>query len=647
MAQRYEKWLKPDQEELMKDPPPGLRALREQAPKTFAELFGYEEDSEEGDDGEPPAEPAARRPLFADETSPASDGEPAESEPAVSVLSLTDMFDRPDEPSLKTMPPAEPAAAVAEEFFGVESLATDDVDAELTEEPAEPMQSAAAWPEPAYEPEAPDVPEVMVEAARDEIADAAEQEAPAVDQSGETLDPSNLVAFPERRGTMAEEWEKISAPSNREFTWLPEPEEIDPEDQARLLAAAQSRRMGSLDPATEAVKLRLHERLIDELEQGQLETLDPARRRDAVEAAARALIQQEGIRIPVDVRDEVIAGVADEVLGLGPLEPLLQDPSVTEVMVNGVDKIFFEREGRIYRSHMRFRDHGHVLRIIERIVSPLGRRIDESSPMVDARLPDGSRVNVTIPPVSPHGATVTIRKFRADKMTMEDLVKVGSLNEVAVEFLKAAVRAKLNIIVSGGTGTGKTTMLNALSAYIPHTERIITIEDPSELRLQQEHVITMEARPPSLEGKHEVSIRDLVRNSLRMRPDRIIVGETRGAEAFDMLQAMNTGHEGSVSTVHANSPRDGLARIENMVLMAGMELPLRVIREQIASALDLIIQVSRLQDGSRRVTAITEVAGQEGDTITLQDIFTFQIDHVDPDGRVHGQMEATGLRPGF
>jgi pilus assembly protein CpaF len=365
--------------------------------------------------------------------------------------------------------------------------------------------------------------------------------------------------------------------------------------------------MGSLDPATEAVKLRLHERLIDELEQGQLETLDPARRRDAVEAAARALIQQEGIRIPVDVRDEVIAGVADEVLGLGPLEPLLQDPSVTD----------------------------------------LGRRIDESSPMVDARLPDGSRVNVTIPPVSPHGATVTIRKFRADKMTMEDLVKVGSLNEVAVEFLKAAVRAKLNIIVSGGTGTGKTTMLNALSAYIPHTERIITIEDPSELRLQQEHVITMEARPPSLEGKHEVSIRDLVRNSLRMRPDRIIVGETRGAEAFDMLQAMNTGHEGSVSTVHANSPRDGLARIENMVLMAGMELPLRVIREQIASALDLIIQVSRLQDGSRRVTAITEVAGQEGDTITLQDIFTFQIDHVDPDGRVHGQMEATGLRSGF
>ena len=630
MAQRYEKWLKPEQEELMKDPPPGLRALREQAPKTFAELFGYEEDEEQA--GEEPAKPAARRSLFADEPGPVA-VEAADPEPAVSVLSLTDMFDRPDEPVLKTPPPSEPARAGADDLFGGDVVRHED-----EYDQPEPQDYAAQdeWPE---EDDT---------AASVEPTLAYEEPAPVVESApAAPADPANVVAFPERRTAMADEWEKISAPSNRDFSWLPEPVEAEVDDQARLAAALQSRRIGSLDPATEAVKLRLHERLIDELEQGQLETMDPARRRDAVEAAARALIQQEGIRIPVDVRDEVIAGVADEVLGLGPLEPLLQDPSVSEVMVNGVDKIFFEREGRIYRSHLRFRDATHVLRIIERIVSPLGRRIDESSPMVDARLPDGSRVNVTIPPVSPRGSTVTIRKFRADKMTMEDLVKVGSLNEVAVEFLKAAVRAKLNIIVSGGTGTGKTTMLNALSAYIPHTERIITIEDPSELKLQQEHVITMEARPPSLEGKHEVSIRDLVRNSLRMRPDRIIVGETRGAEAFDMLQAMNTGHEGSVSTVHANTPRDGLARIENMVLMAGMELPLRVIREQIASALDLIIQVSRLQDGSRRVTAITEVAGQEGDTITLQDIFTFQLDHVDPDGRVHGQMEATGLRPGF
>jgi pilus assembly protein CpaF len=401
------------------------------------------------------------------------------------------------------------------------------------------------------------------------------------------------------------------------------------------------------NPQAEAAKIRLHELLIEELDHGSLEGLEPAQQREAVMKAARELIAQEGIQLGGVSRDEMLAAVADEVLGLGPLEPLLRDPSISEVMVNDIDRIFYEQDGRVFRSPTRFRNKEHVMRIIERIVSPLGRRIDESSPMVDARLPDGSRVNVTIPPVSPKAPSITIRKFRADKMRMEDLIKVGSLSEETAEFLAMCVRAKLNIIVSGGTGTGKTTLLNALSAFIPNTERIITIEDPAELRLQQEHVITLEARPPSIEGKNAVLQRDLVRNCLRMRPDRIIVGEVRGSECFDMLQAMNTGHEGSISTVHANNPRDALARLENMVLMAGMDLPARAIREQIASAIDLFIQVTRLQDGSRKVSHVTEVSGMEGDMVTLQDIFLFKLDRVDEDGKVHGAMKPTGIRPGF
>ncbi len=401
------------------------------------------------------------------------------------------------------------------------------------------------------------------------------------------------------------------------------------------------------NPQAEVAKIRLHELLIEELEHGSLEGLEPEQQRDAVIKAARELIAQEGIQLGGVSRDELLAAVADEVLGLGPLEPLLRDPTITEVMVNDIDRIFFEQEGRVFRSPTRFRDRQHVMRIIERIVSPLGRRIDEASPYVDARLPDGSRVNITIPPISPKAPSITIRKFRADKMRIADLIAVSSLSEETAEFLALCVRAKLNIIVSGGTGTGKTTLLNALSAFIPNTERIITIEDPAELKLQQEHVITLEARPASIEGKNAVAQRDLVRNSLRKRPDRIIVGEVRGAECFDMLQAMNTGHEGSVSTVHANSPRDAVARLENMVLMAGMELPIKAIREQIASAIDLFIQVQRLQDGSRKVSHVTEVSGMEGDTITLQDIFLFKLDSVDVDGRVHGKMKPTGIRPAF
>ncbi|WP_343394861.1 CpaF family protein [Candidatus Amarobacter glycogenicus] len=433
----------------------------------------------------------------------------------------------------------------------------------------------------------------------------------------------------------------------------PAPATQRPEAPARPEPMRLERRIEAVSGAkgantqAEAAKIRLHELLIEELEHGALEGLAPEQQRDAVMKAARELLQQEGIQLGGASREELLEAVADEALGLGPLEPLLRDPNISEVMVNDIDKVYFEREGRIFRSPVRFRDKAHVMRIIERIVAPLGRRIDESSPMVDARLPDGSRVNITIPPASPKAPSVTIRKFRADKMRMADLIAVGALSEATAEFLAMCVRAHMNIIISGGTGTGKTTMLNALSAFIPNTERIVTIEDPSELRLQQDHVITLEARPASIEGKNQIKQRDLVRNCLRMRPDRIIVGEVRGEEAFDMLQAMNTGHAGSVSTIHANNPREALARMENMVLMAGMELPSRAIREQVASAIHLFIQISRLQDGSRKVTHVTEVSGMEGDTITLQDIFLFKLDRVDEDGKVHGAMKPTGIRPGF
>ena len=420
-------------------------------------------------------------------------------------------------------------------------------------------------------------------------------------------------------------------------------QDATPQARRRPVEGAANR----ANPQAEAAKIRLHELLIDELEHGALENLAPEQQREAVIRAARELITQEGLQLGGSSREELLEAVADEALGLGPLEPLLRDPAVTEIMVNDLDKIFYEQEGRIFRSPARFRDKQHIMRIIERIVAPLGRRIDESSPMVDARLPDGSRVNITVPPASPKSPTITIRKFRADKMRMADLIAVGAMSEATAEFLAMCVRAHLNIIISGGTGTGKTTMLNALSAFIPNTERIVTIEDPSELRLQQDHVITLEARPASIEGKNQIKQRDLVRNCLRMRPDRIIVGEVRGEECFDMLQAMNTGHDGSISTVHANTPRDAIARLENMVLMAGMDLPARAIREQVAAAIHVFIQVQRLQDGSRKVTHVTEISGMEGETITLQDIFLFKLDRVDEDGKVHGAMRPTGIRPSF
>ncbi len=400
-------------------------------------------------------------------------------------------------------------------------------------------------------------------------------------------------------------------------------------------------------PTPEEIKENIHQRLIEELDSRRLEAIPEERRRGAVESAAKALLAEEVPDLVGIAQDQMIAAIVDEVLGLGPIEPLVLDPDISEVMVNGPDQIFVEREGRLFRVAIRFKDEAHMMRIIERIVAPIGRRVDESSPMVDARLPDGSRVNITIPPVSPKAPSITIRKFKADKYRIEELIAGNTLSQEVADFLEACVRIRLNILVSGGTGSGKTTLLNALSAFIPQGERIVTIEDPAELKLQREHVVTLEARPPSIEDKGQVTQRDLVRNALRMRPDRIIVGEVRGGEAFDMLQAMNTGHEGSLTTVHSNSPRDALARVENMVLMAGFDLPLRAIREQIASAIHLVIQIARLSDGSRRIIDISEVTGIEGQTVTMQEIFKLANRGQDGEGRIVAALAPTGLRPTF
>ena len=408
------------------------------------------------------------------------------------------------------------------------------------------------------------------------------------------------------------------------------------------LTATHTPRLGE---ELEQLVYRYHQRLIDELEAEKLEAMPPDKRRQAVQEAVKALLARESLNALV--RDAVAARVVDEVVGFGPIEPLLHDASVSEVMVNAPDDVYFERDGILFQSDVRFRDAKHVMQIIERIIAPLGRRVDESSPMVDARLPDGSRVNVIIPPLSPRSPTLTIRKFRSDKLTMEDLVNVGTITAELGQFIGTCVELRLNILISGGTGSGKTTLLNALSAFLPDSERIVTIEDPLELKLQQPHVVSLEARPANIDGKGEVTQRELLRNALRMRPDRIIIGEVRGGEAFDMLNAMNTGHEGSMSTIHSNSPRDGLARMENMVLMANLDLPQQAIREQIASALHLIIQIARFRDGSRRITHVTEVSGMEGTVVTLQDIFRFHQKGIDENGRVAGGLQSTGIRPTF
>jgi pilus assembly protein CpaF len=367
-----------------------------------------------------------------------------------------------------------------------------------------------------------------------------------------------------------------------------------------------------------------------------------------VRAIVREQLSAEETPLSPSERTHLEQQIADDVLGYGPLEPFLHDPTVTEVMVNGYDQLFVERGGIIEETEASFLDDAHVLRIIDRIVSQVGRRIDESSPMVDARLPDGSRVNAIIPPLSLRGPSLTIRKFATNALSLDDLVGLGTLTDQAADVLAQCVRGKLNILISGGTGTGKTTLLNAVSAYVPAAERIVTVEDAAELRLQQRHVVSLESRPPNVEGEGEVRIRDLVRNALRMRPDRIIVGEVRGAEALDMLQAMNTGHDGSLTTIHANSARDALHRLEMLVLMAGMELPMKAIREQIAGGFDLLVHIARLVDGSRRVTQITEIAGMEGDVVTLQDLFVARSpEHGGYGSSLLEPLGSTGLRPGF
>jgi len=410
---------------------------------------------------------------------------------------------------------------------------------------------------------------------------------------------------------------------------------------------ATKRPPAALGPTQWELVARIHERLIEELDSTKIQTLGREEAREAVEAAARATVGELAPNVVGLERDELIAHVADEVLGLGPIEPLLNDPSVSEVMVNAPDTVYVEREGIIYRSDVQFRDFDHIMRIAERIIAPLGRRVDEASPYVDARLADGSRVNIVIPPVAPDSPTITIRKFRSDRYRMPELIEVGSLTDEIAQFFRGCVRGKLNILISGGAATGKTTLLNALSAFIPESERIVSIEDPTELKLQQPHVVRCEARPPNLEGRNAVTQRDLVRNALRMRPDRIVVGEVRGSEAFDMLQAMNTGHEGSLTTVHANTPRDALARVENMVLMAGFDLPDRAIREQIASAIHLVVQLSRFVDGSRKITRVCEISGMESHTVTMQELFVFQQEGLDESGKVLGRHLCTGIQPRF
>lgn len=376
-------------------------------------------------------------------------------------------------------------------------------------------------------------------------------------------------------------------------------------------------------------------------------TATASEREALVKEALNKAYEQTKLQLPESIQKELFRDILDDLIGFGPIQGLLEDPTISEVMVNRPNQVFIEREGKLLETHVNFESDEHIMRIIERIVSPLGRRVDTDSPMVDARLPDGSRVNAVIPPVAIDGPLLTIRKFTKTKLSIEQLIEFDTLTSMMSDFLRACVLGRLNIIISGGTGSGKTTLLNVLSSFIPENERVVTIEDSAELRLDQEHVVRMESRPPNLDGRGQVTIREMVRNSLRMRPDRIIVGECRGGEALDMLQAMNTGHDGSLTTLHANSPRDALSRLETMVLMAGMELPLKVIRQQVASAVDLIVHQSRLKNGPRKITAISEVSGMEGDTIVMTDIFKYDQTGVTPDGSVIGQFKPTGIRPMF
>jgi len=395
------------------------------------------------------------------------------------------------------------------------------------------------------------------------------------------------------------------------------------------------------------MKSRLHRTLINRMDLTKLSALTPDQVHAEVSRLAESVLAQEAMPLSVSERDRLVNDVQHELFGLGPLEPLLKDPTISDILVNSHDTIYIERRGKIEATNVRFKDDEHLMRVIERIVSSVGRRIDESSPMVDARLQDGSRVNAIIPPLSIDGPVLSIRRFGADPLKMSSLVDNKALTKDIADMLQMVVTARLNCLISGGTGAGKTTLLNALSAYIPENERIVTIEDSAELQLQQPHVVRLETRPPNIEGRGEVTQRDLVRNALRMRPDRIVIGEVRGGEAIDMLQAMNTGHDGSLTTVHANTPRDALARLETMIQMTGLRLSDRAMRQQVASAINLVVQVARMSDGSRRVTSISEITGMEGETITMQEIFQYERTGVDAQGQVIGRFRPTGIRPRF
>jgi pilus assembly protein CpaF len=411
------------------------------------------------------------------------------------------------------------------------------------------------------------------------------------------------------------------------------------------LQSVKVERSSEKNDADEALRTKIHKRLIEEMDTSALNQIDPDDLRRQIRGAVNDLLLEENTLLTQTERDRIVDEIIDETMGLGPLEVLIRQEDISEIMVNGPKQVFVERKGRLTLTDVEFKDNAHLLQIVDRIVSRVGRRVDESTPLCDARLQDGSRVNVIIPPLALDGASITIRKFSKDPLRIADLIRFGSMNEMAASFLKACVHSRLNIVISGGTGSGKTTLLNVVSSFIPHDERIVTIEDAAELQLQQEHVVRLETRPPNIEGKGAITMRDLVKNSLRMRPERIVVGEVRAGEALDMLQAMNTGHDGSLTTLHANTPRDALRRLETLVMMAGFDMPQRSIREQIASAVHLVVQASRLSDGSRKVTHITELVGMEGEVVLLQDIFVFKQTGIDAEGKIEGSFQYTGVRP--